>query len=77
MSDKVQVLALEFDGMRTVTVTFVDPQLDSSAATQISVFQISPELYSAEVEEIVEDVRELIDKVHLAIRNPASAIRRR
>lgn len=76
-SDKVQIIAMEFDGLRTVSVTYVDPQHDNPVATQISVLQISPEAFSDEIAEIVDDVRELVDKVLLAIRNPPAAIRRR
>lgn len=76
-TNDVQVLAIEFDGVRSVNVTFVDPQRDSPAATEVTQLHIAPELYADELNEIVDDVLALIEKVQVAIRNPPSSIRRR
>jgi hypothetical protein len=75
MPDEIHVISLEFDD-RAVTVTFVDPQRDSSVATEITVLQVSPERYSDEIHEIIDDARSLVDRVKVDQRNPPASIRR-
>lgn len=74
--DGVHVISVEFD-MRAVTVTFADPQRENPVASEITVLQIAPERYADDVASIVDEVRTLIDKVQVDIRNPPASIRRR
>lgn len=76
-SEKVHVIAVEFDATRAVSITFADPQRDNPVATEITVLQISPERYAEELNSIVDELRTLIDKVQVDIRNPPQTIRRR
>lgn len=75
--EELTILGVEF-GERDVIVTVVDPQKNTGSAVSIvDQYHISPEHeeFKPMVEEVLDDLRTLVDQAIVVSRNPSPTIR--